>query len=171
MFALSLLRDSLCDDNATKAIVDKILAEFEKQIEDSDVVSDLSEDMLAWRQLCRDIAGHIGKSAPIDQFLQELQLRSKEPSPKPNSVTLMTIHAAKGKEFDFVYVIGLAEDVMPSYQSKQKGDQGPEMEEERRNCFVAITRAKESVVLSRAERYRGWGKQPSRFLVEMSLAA
>jgi DNA helicase-2/ATP-dependent DNA helicase PcrA len=82
----------------------------------------------------------------------------------------MTIHGAKGREFDLVYVIGLAEDVMPSFQSRKKGDTSPEMEEERRNCFVAITRAKEGLVLSRAEQYRGWKKSPSRFLIEMELA-
>ena len=168
---LGLLNTTLCDVSATRSMIDQVLAEFEKEIAEPSVDSDLAEDMLAWRQLTRDIAAHIGKNAPVDQFLQELQLRSKEPIPKPNSVTLMTIHGAKGKEFDFVYVIGLAEDVMPSYQSRQKGDNSPEMEEERRNCFVAITRAKECVVLSRAEQYRGWQKHPSRFLVEMNLAA
>ena len=131
--------------------------------------SDFAEDMTAWRDLSRDIAQHIGKSAPLEQFLQELQLRSKEPAPKPNAVTLMTIHGAKGREFDCVYVIGMAEDVMPSFQSRQKGDRSPEMEEERRNCFVAITRTKECLVLSRAKSYRGWTKAPSRFLVEMEL--
>ena len=97
-------------------------------------------------------------------------LRSKEPSPDPESVTLMTIHAAKGLQFDIVYVIGLAEEIMPSYQSLRKGDYSPEMEEERRNCFVAITRAKERLVLSRANRYWDYPKEPSRFLVEMGLA-
>jgi DNA helicase-2/ATP-dependent DNA helicase PcrA len=82
----------------------------------------------------------------------------------------MTVHGAKGREFDIVYLIGLAEDVMPSYQSRQKEDNSVEMEEERRNCFVAITRAKECLVLSYAERYRGWKKEPSRFLVEMGFA-
>jgi DNA helicase-2/ATP-dependent DNA helicase PcrA len=63
----------------------------------------------------------------------------------------------------------MAEDVMPSFQSRKKGDQSPEMEEERRNCFDAITRTKECLILSRAERYKGWQKQPSRFLKEMKL--
>jgi DNA helicase-2/ATP-dependent DNA helicase PcrA len=81
----------------------------------------------------------------------------------------MTIHGAKGREFDRVYVIGLAEDIMPSFQSKKKGDTSAEMEEERRNCFVAITRTKECLVLSRARHYRGWPKEPSRFLIEMAL--
>jgi UvrD-like helicase C-terminal domain len=132
-------------------------------------ISDLTEDLAAWRESTRDIVGHIGKNAPFDQFLQELQLRSKEPTPKRETVTLMTIHGAKGREFDLVYVIGLAEDVMPSFQSRQKGDSSPEMEEERRNCFVAITRTKECLVLSRARRYRGWQKSPSCFLIEMEL--
>ena len=94
-------------------------------------------------------------------------MRSKAPSPKPDAVSLMTIHAAKGKEFEIVYVIGLAEDVMPSFHSRRKGDDSPEMEEERRNCFVAMTRSKECLILSRARQYRGWPKQPSRFLAEM----
>jgi DNA helicase-2/ATP-dependent DNA helicase PcrA len=125
--------------------------------------------MAAWREISRDISSHLGRNVPLDQFLQELQLRSKEPTPKPDTVTLMTIHGAKGREFDFVYVIGLAEDIMPSFQSKKKGGQSPEMEEERRNCFVAITRTKECLVLSRGRSYRGWQKEPSRFLVEMGL--
>jgi DNA helicase-2/ATP-dependent DNA helicase PcrA len=75
----------------------------------------------------------------------------------------MTIHGAKGREFDFVYVIGLAEDIMPSFQSKKKGDESPEMEEERRNCFVAITRTKECLVLSRARSYRAGSKSLPAF--------
>jgi DNA helicase-2/ATP-dependent DNA helicase PcrA len=154
---------------AVQMTVEKVLQEFAKRLTAPETESDLAEDMAAWRELSRGIAGHVGRDAPLDQVLQELQLRSKEPSPRPNAVTLMTIHGAKGREFDCVYVIGLAEDVMPSFQSRQKGDRSPEMEEERRNCFVAITRTKECLVLSRAMRYRGWKKAPSRFLVEMQL--
>ncbi|VIO79123.1 ATP-dependent DNA helicase PcrA [Bradyrhizobium ivorense] len=128
---------------------------------------DLEEDVVAWRQLYSDIERGSGRGIGLDQFLQELQLRSKEPAPKPGTVTLTTVHSAKGREFEQVFVVGLAEDVMPSFQSRQKGDASPEMEEERRNCFVAITRTKERLVLSYADRYRGWAKAPSRFLLEM----
>lgn len=166
---IDLVKILTINPSATKAIIEGITAEFSQGLYGPDNESDLAEDLSAWRELTRDIFGHIGKNAPLDQFLQELQLRSKEPTPKANTVTLMTIHGAKGREFDFVYVIGFAEDIMPSYQSKQKGDRSPEMEEERRNCFVAITRTKECLVLSRGEQYRGWQKQPSRFLVEMNL--
>jgi UvrD-like helicase family protein len=65
------------------------------------------------------------------------------------------------------YVIGLAEGEMPSWQSCKKGDASPEMEEERRNCFVAITRTQERLKLSAAKNYRGWNKTESRFLAEM----
>jgi DNA helicase-2/ATP-dependent DNA helicase PcrA len=168
---LELLVPLTGDPSAAKAAIEAVLGQFTKGLGGPDADSDLAEDMSAWRELTRDIASHIGKNAPLDQFLQELQLRSKEPTPKPGTVTLMTIHGAKGREFDSVYVIGLAEDLMPSFQSRQKGDRSPEMEEERRNCFVAITRTKECLVLSRAEHYRGWKKQPSRFLVEMGLVS
>lgn len=130
---------------------------------------DLAEDCAAWQELKSNIAHTIDASAGLDQYLQQLDLRSKEPSPPAGSVRLMTIHAAKGTEADHVYVIGMAEDNIPSFQSIKKGNSSPEMEEERRNCFVAITRTKEQLTLSTARTYRGWAKQPSRFLAEMGL--
>ncbi|MDU8945996.1 ATP-dependent helicase [Ovoidimarina sediminis] len=134
-----------------------------------EIDSDVEEDRAAWASLFRNINQVVGRNAPLEQFLQELALRSKEPPVEPNTVTLMTIHSAKGKEFDHVYLIGLAEDVLPSFQSVKAGENSAEMEEERRNCFVAITRAREWLCLSYADRYRGWTKKPSRFLEEMGL--
>ena len=137
---------------------------------DQDETSDIAEDRAAWSDLYRAIGKAIGRDAPLEQFLQELAIRSKEPPIGKNTVTLMTIHGAKGKEFDHVYVLGLAEDVLPSFQSLKAGEQSAEMEEERRNCFVAITRAREWLCLSYADAYRGWSKRPSRFLAEMGFA-
>jgi DNA helicase-2/ATP-dependent DNA helicase PcrA len=155
------------EPSKAKQVKDAVIAEFASSTAGAEANPDLVEDLAAWREISNDIYKHHGRNVPLDQFMQELQLRSKVPSPKPDTVTLMTVHGAKGREFDFVYVIGLAEDTMPSFQSRQKGDSSPEMEEERRNCFVAITRAKESLILSRAGSYCGYAKQPSRFLVEM----
>jgi DNA helicase-2/ATP-dependent DNA helicase PcrA len=154
---------------SAKKIADEMIAEFGSRTAGGESNSDLAEDLAAWREISSDIGRHFGRKITLDEFLQQLQLRSKDPSRQPNTVTLMTVHGAKGREFDFVYLIGLAEDILPSFQSLQKGDGSPEMEEERRNCFVAITRAKESLILSRANTYRGWRKCPSRFLVEMGL--
>lgn len=158
------------DPASAKSVIDTMLTELDARASGDDPDPDLVEDLAAWREISSDIRRHFGSSISLDEFLQQLQLRSKAPSPQAHTVTLMTVHGAKGREFDFVYLIGLAEDILPSFQSRQKGDNSPEMEEERRNCFVAITRAKESLILSRANSYRGWTKQPSRFLVEMGLA-
>jgi DNA helicase-2/ATP-dependent DNA helicase PcrA len=152
-----------------RATIDDVTAVFDARVEQSG--ADLSEDLSAWREISKDLTTQLGKNPPLEQFLQELQLRSKEPTPKDGTVTLMTIHGSKGREFDVVHVIGLVEEIMPSFQSLKKGDGSPEMEEERRNCFVAITRTRECLVLSHAGRYGRWPRKPSRFLLEMGLIA
>jgi DNA helicase II / ATP-dependent DNA helicase PcrA len=65
--------------------------------------------------------------------------------------------------------MGLAESVLPSWHSLKPNASPTELEEERRSCFVAITRTKRTLVLSRADTYRDWSKKPSRFLAEMGL--
>jgi len=127
------------------------------------------EDLACWNEIYPEILSALGDRPLLDPFLHELDLRSKAPTGKKDSVTLMTIHGAKGKEFDIVFLQGVAEDFIPSYQSKKKGPTSPEMEEERRNCFVAITRTKRRLILSYASEYFGWPKEPSRFFNEMGL--
>ena len=134
--------------------------------EGEETSGDLRDDLSAWRRIEREIRVDEGW-ASLDGFLQQLGLRSKEPLPAPGAVSLMTIHGAKGHEFDTVYLIGLAEEVLPSWQSVTRGDDGASLEEERRACFVAVTRTKKRLVLSRARSYRGFSKKPSRFLREM----
>lgn len=148
------------------------LAQAQPQAENdpnNEIFARYDEERSVWEELMREIKRNLGEEATLEAFLQELQMRSKEPLPKPDTVVLMTIHGAKGKEFDHVYLIGLVEDELPSFQSKKKGDRSLEMEEERRNCFVAITRTIRTLTLSYAKKYRGWLKEPSRFLFEMEL--
>ena len=128
----------------------------------------LNDDLSAWRRIQREIKDSPG-GASLDRFLQELELRSKEPVPTPGTVSLTTIHGAKGQQFDNVYLIGLADEVLPSWQSLKKGTGSAALEEERRGCFVAVTRTKKRLILSRAGRYGGWPKRPSRFLEEMGI--
>jgi DNA helicase-2/ATP-dependent DNA helicase PcrA len=94
-----------------------------------------------------------GGDVDLDEFLQGLALRSKEPPAYPDAVNLLTIYASKGLEFDYIWLVGLAESVLPSWQSLQPNARPAELEEERRNCFVAITRTKKTLVLSRAGQY------------------
>jgi DNA helicase-2/ATP-dependent DNA helicase PcrA len=65
----------------------------------------------------------------------------------------------------------MAESVLPSWQSLKHDAPPSELEEERRNCFVGITRTKKLLTLTQAEQYRGYRKAPSRFLAEMNLTA
>ena len=74
---------------------------------------------------------------------------------------------SKGKEFHHVYLIGLAEEQLPSFHAVRSGPAA--MEEERRNCFVAITRVQSTLTLTHADSYFGRSKQPSRFLQDMGL--
>ena len=164
--AVEAVRSKLLDAEDYRSFADSVLG----ILGDSDAASGAyGEDAEAWRGLVREIRQSAGSRVNLDMFLQELELRSKDPPPKDDEVALMTIHSAKGAEFLQVYLMGLAEDMLPSYQSLQKGDDSPEMEEERRNCFVAITRTRETLTLSYAHRYRGYRKEPSRFLREMGL--
>jgi DNA helicase-2/ATP-dependent DNA helicase PcrA len=131
---------------------------------------DMVEDGSAWQSLLSDIRqATAGSKIPLDRFLQELDMRSKEPPLKPGEVALMTIHGSKGTEFDVVFLAGVVEGTLPSWQSAQKGDESAEMEEERRNCFVAITRTRKCLKISYAAHYNCRQRDPSRFLSEMGL--
>ena len=147
------------------AAIERVLDRFEGSDPEGDL-KDLKEDLSAWRRIERQIK-HSKGSLSLDRFLQELELRPKEPPPAPGTVALATIHGAKGQEFDTVYLIGLANEILPSWQSLNRGDGSAALEEERRACFVAITRTRRRLVLSRAREYNGWHKRPSRFLEEM----
>lgn len=130
---------------------------------------DFVEDAQAWAEIVREINLGIGRDASLDEFMHRLDITSKEPTPPSDAVRLMTIHGAKGKEFETVFLMGLAEGELPSWQSLKPEAAEAEVEEERRNCFVAITRTEERLYLSYAAKYRGYQRQPSRFLSEMGL--
>jgi DNA helicase-2/ATP-dependent DNA helicase PcrA len=89
---------------------------------------------------------------------------------KGNRVSLMTLHCAKGLEFPFVFIMGMEEGLLPHYR---RGDEIEDLEEERRLCYVGITRAKERVFLSRAEKRSTFGvgraNLSSRFLEELPI--
>jgi len=84
-------------------------------------------------------------------------------------VRLFTIHASKGKEFDYVYLVGLVEDELPSFQSIKKGDRSPEMERGTSELLRCYHPHSKSLTMSYAKLYRGWQKHPSRFLREMGM--
>jgi DNA helicase-2/ATP-dependent DNA helicase PcrA len=105
----------------------------------------------------------------LDGFLQEQALYSEQDalSTEGGSVTLMTLHNAKGLEFGHVFVVGMEEGTFPHARSLDEQN----LEEERRLCYVGITRAKETLTLSYAKLRSSWGEReyqmPSRFLSEI----
>jgi DNA helicase II / ATP-dependent DNA helicase PcrA len=131
---------------------------------------DYEEERRAWQELLRATqAKYGGDGISLPVLLQEFDLCSKSPPVPPDAVRCFTVHAAKGMEFEHVYVVGLVERILPSRQSVAEGDESASLREERRNCFVAITRTQTSLVLTYAGRYDGSRRDPSRFLAEMGL--
>jgi DNA helicase II / ATP-dependent DNA helicase PcrA len=136
---------------------------------EDEVFANYATERAVWQDIVNDLGGtEQAYNLSLAQFLQELVLANKTPAAPPTAVRCLTIHASKGMEFNHVYLIGLAEDILPSFQSKKAGNDSREMEEERRSCFVAITRTIETLTLSYANSYSGWPKKPSRFLYEMN---
>jgi DNA helicase-2/ATP-dependent DNA helicase PcrA len=105
----------------------------------------------------------------LNGYLSNISLQSDQDSEEEeNSVSLMTLHSAKGLEFNNVFLVGLEEGLFPSSRGLENQD---ELEEERRLCYVGITRAKKELFISFAQKRMVYGKEtysrPSRFIGEM----
>ena len=105
----------------------------------------------------------------VDEWMQNMMLQNDQDTEDDgNRVTLMTVHSAKGLEYDYVYIVGMEEGLFPSSRSAESL---ADLEEERRLMYVAITRAKRGLMLTYSEMRRVWGKtentSPSRFLKEI----
>ena len=109
-------------------------------------------------------------SLGLEKFLEEITLLSSsdEIETNKNLVNLMTMHCAKGLEFPIVFIVGLEEGIFPHSRSSLNPEQ---MEEERRLCYVGITRAKEKAYLTFTRQRKLWGQTmvnlPSRFLSDI----
>lgn len=107
----------------------------------------------------------------VEEWLQNISLMSdmdKEEEDAKNRVVLMTVHSAKGLEFDTVFIVGVEENLFPSLMSASSQDK---LEEERRLFYVAVTRARKKAFISFARQRFKWGNtefcNPSRFITEM----
>ncbi len=115
--------------------------------------------------------------ADLTGFLADIALSGREMGNEKdklamqNAVWLLTLHAAKGLEFPFVYMVGMEEGLLPHTRSVKSGRQ-EDIAEERRLCYVGITRAQEKLTMSMALTRRKWGKPrptiPSQFLYEVT---
>ena len=118
------------------------------------------------------------KKPSLGAFLDDVALgnndfdNEKDKQLARNAVVLMTMHSAKGLEFPYVFMVGLEEGILPHHRSvKAEETDAHAIDEERRLCYVGVTRAQERLTLSLALTRMKWGKPrdtiPSRFLFEL----
>jgi DNA helicase-2/ATP-dependent DNA helicase PcrA len=109
------------------------------------------------------------ETPPLEEFLQQISLVSDQDSieDKQELITLMTLHNAKGLEYDTVFVVGCEDGAFPHMRALEEGSE----EEERRLCYVAITRARQRLYMTWARERRLFGRAehnlPSRFIDEL----
>ncbi|WP_303721882.1 ATP-dependent helicase [Malonomonas rubra] len=121
-------------------------------------------------QLLAGMEEHAAADGSLQDYLEQVALITDLDSydPEQQRVTLMTLHSAKGLEFPVVFMTGMEEGIFPHSRS---GNGGEDMAEERRLCYVGMTRAMQKLYLSHARRRRVYGtyqfNPPSRFLAEI----
>ncbi|MBL0220509.1 MAG: UvrD-helicase domain-containing protein [Myxococcales bacterium] len=107
----------------------------------------------------------------IEEFLERVALSSAGDQTASEQVVLMTIHIAKGLEWPLVFISGMEDGLFPSLREREDQNEDAALEEERRLAYVAITRARERLVLTHARTRRVWGEirmqGPSRFLADL----
>jgi DNA helicase II / ATP-dependent DNA helicase PcrA len=151
---------------ATEEAADRIenLEEFDN------VLKEFEEDQLT--NVETDAAMVTRKSELLPQFIEQSALMSEADKKDPNitSVKMMTLHSSKGLEFPVVFLVGLEEGLFPSIKSWEETPE-EDVEEERRLCYVGMTRAREQLYMSNVLVRRVWGnvnyQEPSRFLKEI----
>jgi DNA helicase-2/ATP-dependent DNA helicase PcrA len=167
----------------TKSLVDlvhKLIAEIGYEAEIKRQYSDPNEQQARWAAV-EEVVNALGayekglKKPTLGGFIDEVTLGQqdlgdeKDKQLAKNAVALMTLHSAKGLEFPHVYMVGMEEGILPHHRSlKAESD---DVEEERRLCYVGVTRAQERLTLSLSLTRLKWGKPrdtiPSRFLYEI----
>jgi DNA helicase-2/ATP-dependent DNA helicase PcrA len=161
---LTLLRQSEYLQKLKEEGTDEALSRMEN-------IDELINVMMEFEQ-----GGEVEETRPrevsLETFLDKVSLVSDVDlyEDKGNRVSLMTLHCAKGLEFPLVFIVGMEDGLLPHHR---RGDEMEDLEEERRLFYVGMTRAKERLFLSRAERRHTFGigraNLPSRFLDEIPM--
>ena len=125
--------------------------------------AEYESEKAVWREIASEITRDNGDDISLNTLLQEFALRSKEPPVPKDAVICHTIHGSKGLEFDHVYLAGLVEGELPIRFSLTNNYNDYAMQEERRLCFVAITRSQRRLTMT----FSRDTSKPSRFLAEM----
>ena len=160
-----LLRDIAEHSGYLKALRQQDSLEAESRVENLEELSRVAVDF-------SERAFEQGSTPSISDFLDRSSLHSDLDDSKENAapISLMTLHLAKGLEFQYVFLLGLEEGILPHIRSI---DQPDELEEERRLCYVGLTRARHRLYLTRATDRQSFGRsnwyagEPSRFIWDL----
>jgi len=160
-------------EESRAASAHELLSKIVKKIEYRNYIDDGTEKGMERWQNVGELLGLAEKIKDLDKFLEHVALYNAQDEVNPHTknfdvgVNLMTMHSAKGLEFEAVFAVGMEEGLFPHTLSLEPGD----LEEERRLCYVAITRAKTHLYLISAARRTLFGERsanmPSRFLAEI----
>ncbi|MBQ9071545.1 MAG: UvrD-helicase domain-containing protein [Bacilli bacterium] len=151
-------------------VLDKTGIRKELEIEDTIESQSRLENLEEFKSITKSFEEKYGVVS-LAEFLDEISLVSdvEEHKNRTDVVTLMTVHYAKGLEFDYIFLVGLEEGVFPHSMCLYSND---EIEEERRLCYVAITRARKDLTLLNTKKRLLYGQDsynpPSRFIEEIS---
>ena len=164
-----------CENLSLTEMVDLVLNESgmkQELVNEKTLESEIRlENLEEFKSITKNYEEEFGVIS-LSDFLNEISLVSdmSEHQESKNKVSLMTVHAVKGLEFDYVFVTGMEEGIFPHYNAVNDGSRSA-IEEERRLCYVAITRAKKDLWLLNAKRRMLFGNTqtnlPSRFMEEI----
>ena len=152
-------------------IIDAVLERsgYQRWLESQERGEERMENIQEFRASAREFL-HLGRTESLTAFLESVSLVADVDSmeDRADAITLITLHQAKGLEFPVVFMVGMEEGLLPHSRSV---DDPTQLEEERRLCYVGVTRAKERLYLLRAFRrgFRGGSEPgaPSRFLLDI----
>ncbi len=159
-----VVRAVLSETGYLEALEAERTVEAEGRVENLEAFVDAAEEF----DLNREREGE-SEVPPLEEFLQQISLLSDQDSIEEEQelVTLMTVHNAKGLEYDTVFVVGCEDGSFPHMRALEEGGE----EEERRLCYVAITRARRRLYMTWARERRLFGRAehnlPSRFVDEL----
>ena len=161
---------ALADTLSVSELLSRIMADtgYELYIRESGDIERLDNVSELLRGIVTQEA-EFGEHLSLATFLQAVTLlRDSDAPDKSDCVRIMTLHTSKGLEFENVFLVGLTEGFFPSARSLEER-RTEALEEERRLCFVGITRAKKNLYLTESEGFgvKGYSKVPSRFLFDI----
>ncbi len=163
--------DQVSLPEAISSLVEEIqyLAFIEKNYDNAKQADRRKNDIMHFIESAERFVKYNDKHATLKNFVERLLLQDSQDQKeddeddddiRKNEVTMMTMHSSKGLEFDKVYMVGTEEELLPS---KKTISLGQDINEERRLCYVGITRAKEKLIMTYCKERKIYGKNMSRF--------